>query len=657
MLAVSSQAGSEDSDASDGQIPDSPEPCHSGSSFDSETSSDESVSNLDPAEASDRFMKEWMSTKASTRCTHATASSFYRTVYKNRKLLHKMGDKWVHYQTGRRHIDKLLPKVVADHYFEDLEEIREFVCSMANFPEKQFGDRSRYKLKKTWTRVTLEDALTQSDQAHGRTYSSAGDVPWKNKSYPPIEIDVSMDGVPLDNSSVDVMEVLSFKRTDCVRVFPLGIHIGYSKEKDTNIMFGRLVEELSALNVTIRFVLADSPQRATLLNMVATNGYWSCIKCQFPGEKNPSNFGGKVVWTDKSIGKKRRVHDEWKEDAAKATRFGSVKGVIGNTALFQLVNDVDKQVPLDTFHVLYLGMAKRMVKNVLQLKKDGRPSAVMREVKAIIDKSLPLLHYPSEFSRFPRAIEVPHYKSSEWRNLVTCGFDTVTQALLRLHQKAYARVWEHFVFLVRGLQLDHNMFTELKQAVNLKEVMARFYKLYVKEFKPGSCPATVHMFYHLLEQRDTGSVTEHSTEVFESFYGLLKQAYQPGTKSMGKQIMENVYNYYNSTSNKHRCKPRLRLRPKGKGRSDNSLVVTQSGYYMIRDRVGPGLYDANKIDTAAYKSVSCPDLPFHKVHVYKEIRVANRLETISSDDVFAKAVRCNDLIMMVPPDALHCSNN
>ncbi len=624
---------------------------------DPETSSDEFENSMDSKKASEIFLRKWLSTKAATRCPHATAKSFYKTVYENRKLLPKMGDKWIHYRTGRRKLDEELPKIVSDHYFRDLrEDIPEFVITAESFPERQYGNSAEYRLQKTWTRVKLAEALTYCDQAHGRMYASEDDVPWRNKSFPPVEIDISMDGVPLDNSSIDVMEVLSFKKTDCVRVFPLAIHIGYGKEKDTKIMFGKLIEELADLNVKVRFVLADSPQRAALLNVASSNGYWSCIKCEFQGEKNPSKFGAKVVWTSNSIGCKRRTHKEWLANAKKARQFGSIKGINGETALNQLVSDLDKQIPLDTFHVLYLGMVKRMVKNVLQLKKDGKPSAVMKEVKKLIDANLPLLHYPSEFSRDPRPIETPHYKSSEWRNLVTVAFDVVTQSLLRLHQRPTARVWEYFVFLVRGLQLDNNMFTDLKQAVNLHDIMSKFYKLYTKEFKPGSCAPTVHMFYHLLDQRETGSVAEHSTEVFESFYGLVKQSYHPGTKSMGKQIMESIYTYYSSVQN-HSCQRRLRLKPKGKGKRDDSLVYTQSGFYVLKKRIGHGLFRATKLETKAYKSDVCPELPFHKVLVFQESRLGTMSETIRREDVIAKAVRCNDLISMVPPDALFCSNN
>ncbi len=610
----------------------------------------------DTQEVAKRLSSAFVETQALTYSKHTVARAFYNTAYKHRHHIRRLvQDKWSwnSYKSARNRLLKLIPSVKIQHYLMNKEtgEIKLVVGS--KLPEKKYLANNKYELQSAWSRVKIADALATYDKIHKITDKNQAKS-WLDARKPPVKIIISMDGVPIDNSSGLVLEVLSFKLKSCDTVLPIGIHIGKSKEKSLDRIFEPVIEELQGLNVEVASIVADSPQRASLLNMDAVTAYFGCAKCFSRGEPNMEKQakgdgkGASVIWPIETLWQPERTMEAWLQDIA-ASAINKQHGIKGDTPLRKLVSCLIKQVPLDVFHIVYLGMVKRIIKQVFRIK-DAGPTGIMREVKARVDKEITnvnCVQYPSDFSRRPRPISLPMYKSSEWRSLVTAGFMLVTDAFEEFKQTAATKLWGYFVFLVKSFLLPNEQFNELLATCNLKSVMNIFYRLYVRVCQKRSCAPNVHMFHHLLQARKEQEFTEATTEPFEASYAILKKSYQVGTKSQGKQMLERMYTVL-LAKDQHFCKRKLRIRPKTKAKYNDSLIVTKDHrFYKVVGRLADENYVAKRIVTGHFSYPHTPALPFQKIWTHKYLGEMTRLHEVAPGDIIGKAVICKDIITLL----------
>ena len=341
---------------------------------------------------------------------------------------------------------------------------------------------------------------------------------------------------------------------------------------------------------------------------------------------------------------------DWQQDVNE-----HANGIKGDTPLKEIVPDLVNQVPIDAFHVLYLGMCKRLTKQMLHVKK-AAPAAKMKPVKSQIDEELVStfrLRYPTEFLRRPRAINVPKYKSAEWRHLATAAFPIVSGALEDHKHGQYTKIWGTFVFLTRAMELPDDQFNELVQRFDIDKAMTDFYERYTRVFGLKNCAPNVHMYYHILHARKKLSLNRMTTEPYESFYAILKKSYHPGTKSMGKQMLMQVYTSYLGRGRDHVCTPRVQIRPLGKSRCNDSIIVTHDGFYEIKDRSPNGHYLCKKYTTRIYKHPGVPHLPFHLVKTFRSIGQKDELVEVDAADIIGKAVKCMNILSYIPFDTLY----
>ena len=549
-----------------------------------------------------------------------------------------------------------MPTVMIHHYFTSNVTGLENVVVGTNLPEKEYLKGDEYELTSTWSRVSIADAL----KIHDRNHPNEGKR-WKNPGKPPVQIVLSMDGIPIDNSSGQTLEVLSFKLDHCDQIYAIGVHIGQGKEKNLDRIFDPVIEELKTLNVVVSRVLADSPQRTTLLNMDTVTAYFGCAKCYAKGQSNTEKRekgdrkGASVIWPPETMEKAARTHESWLRDI-KASRYEKKNGIKGDTPIRKLVQDVVKQVPLDVFHVVYLGMVKRVVKQILRIKDQGGATGIMKDVKALIDKNIKdtrCIKYPSDFSRRPRPINLAVYKSSEWRNLVTAGFFLFTTALEEFKQPTVNKLWGYFIFLIKAFLLPTELWRELKDSCNLKAIMITFYHLYAKVCKKRTCAPNVHMFYHLLDARDDLEFSQMSTEAFEAAYAILKRCYQVGTKSQGKQMLERLYLLLVSKGQHHSCSRKWRVSPKLKAKYNDALIVTKDHrFYRVEGKLVTGMYAGKRLVLGRFDYPHAPALPFNNLWTHRYLGEQQQLFEISPADVIGKAVLCKNIITLVPREAL-----
>ena len=222
-----------------------------GSSWDEDSSEDAET-------AANQLAVAFATVQAQTHCKHNVAKQFYHAAFKNRFRIAQAGDEWVSYRRGRTQLQARVPTVTMHHYFRSklTGELTEPVIQ-STLPEKEYLRNDEYYLEKTWSRVSIRDIMKCSDRCHKRKYDSSRDIPWKSQNFPPVEVSLSMDGIPLDNTSEGTLEVVSLKFHDCLRVWPIAIHIGKTKEKDLDIIFCQIINEISNLNIKVTEFLAD----------------------------------------------------------------------------------------------------------------------------------------------------------------------------------------------------------------------------------------------------------------------------------------------------------------------------------------------------------------------------------------------------------------
>ena len=191
----------------------------------SDSGSDAEVETAEEAQAI--FYRVWNAAKAASRTSHATAERFWNALRKNCKLIPLMGNRreWVCYKTVQRRGENDLPPMTIEHTFRNLETKKIFtVTQQTKFDKKKYGDPLKYKLLKTWTRISVKSAMKLLDDLHNVTYDDEEDVPWLHRrpGKRPTFIDMSYDGLKFERCNGKVMEVLAIKSLHCRRVIPIG---------------------------------------------------------------------------------------------------------------------------------------------------------------------------------------------------------------------------------------------------------------------------------------------------------------------------------------------------------------------------------------------------------------------------------------------------
>ncbi len=182
--------------------------------------------------------------------------------------------------------------------------------------------------------------------------------------------------------------------------------------------------------------------------------------------------------------------------------------------------------------------------------------------------------------------------------------------------------------------------------------MGRFYRCYVEAFGASACTPTVHLFSHLLEQRDWDYLSATSTESFESFYAILKNTYRKGTPSIGKQMIANVLSHYFGTET-HNCRKSFRYRPEGRDMKDDSYLRSANAYLKVIENLPNRRIRCRKILTDRYTPDVIRNLPFDLLGVAKWRQLGAQEVVISADEITAKVVKVEQVLVTLPFDCLY----
>jgi hypothetical protein len=177
------------------------------------------------------------------------------------------------YKTVRRVVGRHIPKPRMSFIIKNHQDDTNLTVEGDKFKASLYGFTTNYTVLSEKCTLTLEQMRRFHNQMHIKCKSFTNNIV--------TDIDLSFDGVPLDNSTHKKMMVYSIRFVGCKHCYVFGCHIytednGYSVEE----CLGPIVQQLRDSSfMRLRYVLADAPMRSFLKCVKGHAGYYSCELC------------------------------------------------------------------------------------------------------------------------------------------------------------------------------------------------------------------------------------------------------------------------------------------------------------------------------------------------------------------------------------------
>ena len=346
-------------------------------------------------------------------------------------------------------------------------------------------------------------------------------------------------------------------------------------------------EDLQASGMKLRFLRCDAVERHHLLKMVGCNGLSGCDWCLAKGTRT-FNPGVTAYPADcrTAEGKKYRSGPRSHEgNVALATIAENTDGneaecgILGRTPLLDIPGfDIVDDVVLEAMHAKYEGSTRRLM--IASLPKPNSRETVQR---VRLNKLLLLTRGWSEWPRAPRRLDIPHYKASE----LFFFLQHVAPCLALEHgvfkeDRNLRLIWAIASFVGRAVELPDDFFQAVEREVDLDSLMHRLNCVIDEEFDMSQSTYNIHIVcQHLVPaRRKFGPISAMGTWGTESIFKYVRQCFGQGTRTVGKQVLENI-NVDQMLA--HRClrKTRpLKYTCKTQKRNDDSMAYTVDGTFF-----------------------------------------------------------------------------
>ncbi|KAM0727557.1 hypothetical protein ACS0PU_005806 [Formica fusca] len=270
----------------------------------------------------------------------------------------------------------------------------------------------------------------------------------------------------------------------------------------------------------IRNIIADAPARAWLKCVNQHGNKFACERCTIKGVW----FGNRMTYpsheesplrTDESIC--QQTHKEYHK---------GVSPLITRLHLKPLT-----QFPLESFHLLYLGIMKRILSKLYCAKasKYKLPRDVVLEINNFSNflKSF----FPSDFARRPRRLsDWKYYKGTEFRRLLLYdGF-----IIFRFMQR---EVYKNFLLFACAVRILVDPVLVKDYAVDADKLLRLFIEHSSKIYGQTFVVYNVHHLMHIVaDRRLHGHLEKFSAFKFESFLGHMKNFLHAPGKTLSQIV-------------------------------------------------------------------------------------------------------------------------
>ncbi len=477
------------------------------------------------------------------------------------------------FKSMRSRIEKRIPPIKINVSCIDATGASVMFENRRKFPKKEIMEKN-LRIQYTLYHVSLKDIRQWHIDAH----------PKKNSDTLSKQFDLSLDGVPESRSSGLSIEVLSVRFINCRNIYTVCILQPARKrlEKKDAIVLKPFMDEYEESGLTMRYVIADAPKRASLQGLKSHAANAGCPYCHARKEQGhyPANTYNRRRRTDEEVRKRA-------QDIA-AGLPGDDDGVKCISLLAPIPDfDLITDVPAEAMHLVCLGVVRKMMK--LMYKQVGVANKIRKyraEFRPVSEEPLneELRKHKglSHFSRRPRDFDAAVYKAEEYRNLVLAYWP----AVLSTCPLGTREAWLRTVYCVRGFSLPNSLYNELREKTDFgTEELRKWYIEYEAAFNVVSCSHNTHVFSHLDLVRELGPLSTTTARHYEDHYAYVKMNYKAGTISKGKQALESLLLIQGSG---HSCLKRKKVGMKCTSKIDDRFVYLKDGRIIVLTKVCPG---------------------------------------------------------------------
>lgn len=526
-------------------------------------------------------------------------------------------------------------------------------------------------------------------------------------------IQISLDGVAECRSNSVSIDVYSFKFKNCKNIYPHKLVRPLNKSLvDNRSHLSDVLNSYSENNMTIEQFVGDKLKRSEVKDCLGHSSNYPCEYCFAKGtrlaisgeskkkrkehiavqkriliekinalqnqpstsdesetlqrlleelnkeEKTLNRVRSQTVWPASTIHAELRTIEKIRiilrkisenEQLSKEERKGIVReSLFMNIPRFHFVYDM----PAEYMHSLCLGVVKRLVELTFNVG-EVRSRITKRKLSdvSVFNKLMLQIRVHFEFSRRSRELDFAVYKAEEFRNLVLFFFPIVIKCIDENEKEI--KLWLLLAFSVRACCLPTQEFRRIP-IERITFCCEQFYKLYEQLFGAKNCSYNTHVvFSHMIEIRYHGPLTLTSAFKFENFYGEMRHAFTPGTKSPLKQIMQKIL--LKRALSYHCCENSITLSNHDTERETNSLIYTfiNNTYqiYKIAEIMNDSLVCFRQ-GKYAMNFKETPTLNWQQVGVFKRGPISNDTEIVLVKNVSGKVLEVDNLLITCPNNVL-----
>ena len=396
------------------------------------------------------------------------------------------------------------------------------------------------------------------------------------------EVQMSIDGVALSNSSGRSMEVISLRFRKCGIVYPISILLpekGYKPTKEE--ILSDFIQSMLRSGLKVRTCIADSPMRSLVIGIKLHSGYYSCPFCVAKGTRTkhlravvyPPSTRFAAARSREGCSIIRRDHAELTD-----TERQGLKAVY---PLHPLGLDWLDCIPPEYMHSAIMGVVRRLFTLTFQVPtaRSSPESKVRRVPSKAINNMWLRVRLPSELQRRTRLVDYASFKACEFKILVVYCLPAVLQAIPSTGEtwRMVRRCWCLLVAALRAMLLPDSEYKAFDRDYpgRITAWVDRFYVTFAQVFGRSSCSPNIHSFIHLKHFRDKcGPLPENSAFPYEASYGRLRRFYAAGGESPALQALRGAYQ---RTIAGHHCSRQLVFRTGSTRKRCDSLVYLADG--------------------------------------------------------------------------------
>ena len=335
-----------------------------------------------------------------------------------------------------------------------------------------------------------------------------------------LEIDISVDGIPISNSSGSQLwpiqgRIVTFPRH---RPFCIGIYHGEKKPDSAAAYLQDFVSEVRSvletgilwrdkeIKICLRAFICDAPARAFIKGIKGHTAYSGCEKCTQRGVY----YKQRVCFLP--VSKQLRTDQSFRMQEHRGHHNVS-------SPLLDLQVGLVSQVPLEYMHLVCLGVMRKIL-NLWTSSSKTKYKLSRFNVEVISERLRRCKHYTaSEFSRKPRGLEeLSHWKATEYRQFLLYLGPVVLKGML---EKSY---YTHFLCLSVSITILLNEVYISRHFNYAKSLLQYFVKEFATLYGQENLSYNVHGLLHLPDDvQRFGPLDDFSAFPYENSLGNMKK--------------------------------------------------------------------------------------------------------------------------------------